>query len=179
MMKGLATSVVALALLCSVGSARADLIVRIDPPAQAVGLGSTFSVDIVADIVDPIVGWGLDLTFDSSLVSLVGTPTIGPDWFGAFAPDGDGLAAMAFPNSISGMNVLLATVTFSADAIGSTDLILGITQGDLTEGFALDPNGFAPVTFQPATVEIIPAPAAFLLGAVGLGLVGGLRRRFS
>ncbi|MCK4660931.1 MAG: hypothetical protein KAV82_15530 [Phycisphaerae bacterium] len=140
-------------------SAQASVIVRFDPPDITVDLGDVFNINIVADISDLVVAWGLDLTIDDeSVVSLVGEPTIVPDWIAAYAPDGDGLAGVAFPNSISGSDILLATVTFSADVIGETDLLLSVTPGDFNEGFGLDPEGFDTVTFELGHVTVIPEP---------------------
>ncbi len=123
----------ALAATLFASTAWGDIIVRFDPPDETVHLGDVFTMDIVADIPNPVLGWGLDLSIvDPTILSTVGAPAVGPDWFGAFAPDGDGLAALAFPNSVSGNGVLLATMTFSADALGETDLLFSVTPRDLT-----------------------------------------------
>lgn len=143
--------------------------VRFDPPSQTVTLGDPFTVDIVADIDMPVVGWGLDFTPATlGIISLTGLPAIGADWLSAFAPDGDGLVGLASPlppfnGSISGIGIVLATLSFSADTIGATDLVASITPGDLTEGFALDPTGFATVTFQPGVLTVIPEPSTLVL----------------
>ncbi len=168
----------ALAATLLASSAWGDIIVRFDPPDETVGLGDVFTMDIVADITDPVIGWGLDLSIvDPTIVSTVGAPAVGPDWFGAFAPDGDGLVGLAFPDSVSGIGVLLATMTFSADALGETDLLLSITAGDLTEGFPLDIVDFGMIDFEPGHVTVIPAPGAVLLGIIGLGMVALRKRR--
>ncbi|MEE9294619.1 MAG: PEP-CTERM sorting domain-containing protein [Phycisphaerae bacterium] len=87
------------------------------------------------------------------------------------------MAALAFPDSIAGDDILLATITLSADALGETDLLLSTTAGDLTEGFPLDPTGFAGITFEPGHVTVIPAPGTVLLGMIGLGVAGWAKRR--
>lgn len=92
-----------------------------------------------------------------------GPRVFGPEWVPAFAPDGDGLAGIAFPTGVSGNDILLATITFSGDAVGETDLFLSTTPQDLTEGFGLDPTGFAEVSFAPGHVEVIPEPASVSL----------------
>lgn len=160
------------ALVCICGTGRGELVVRFDPPQRTVGLGETFSIDILADISDPLLGWGLDLSFDPSILAQLGTPGIGPQWISAFAPDGDGLAALAFPESVSGMNILLASVTFSAAALGETDLMLSTTPGDFTEGFALDPTGFAEPGFHSAHVVVVPEPATGFLAVIALSSIG-------
>jgi hypothetical protein len=157
-------------------SANADVAVRFDSSDATAELALPFTIDIVADIDEPVVAWGLDLTIDDgSIVSLVGDPSIGPAWIPAYASDGDGLAGVAFPDSVSGDDILLATITFSADALGETDLLLSVTSGDLTEGFGLDPTGFAEVTFEPGHVEVIPEPGTVCF--LALGVLAGIWRK--
>lgn len=155
--------------------ASAAVIVRFDPPSDIQLLNSTFTVDIVADITDQVVGWGLDLTIDNpSVVSLGASPSIGGDWIPAPTNDGDELAGLAFPASVTGTDILLATITLTADAIGMTGLTLSVTPGDLSEGFAIDPTGFADVTFEPGHIQvIIPEPST--VGILVLGLLLCLR----
>ena len=83
--------------MCLGQSAWADLIVRFDPANSTVEQWEIFDIDIVADISDPVLGWGLDLAFDDTILIQLGDPAIGPLWQPAFAPDGDSLAALAFP----------------------------------------------------------------------------------
>ncbi len=51
-------------LMCLGQSAWADLIVRFDPADTTVVQWDIFDINIVADISDPVLGWGLDLAFD-------------------------------------------------------------------------------------------------------------------
>ena len=86
------------ALLFAAGPAAATVEVRVDPALTEVGTGVPFDVRIVADFDDPIVGWGLDFSYDAAVISLIGMPVIGPDWTETPAtPDGDGLAGGVFP----------------------------------------------------------------------------------
>ena len=80
---------------------------------------------------------------------------------------------------MNGPGVLLATLTFHADAIGEVDLNASVTPGDPWEGFALDPSGFATLAFEPGHVIVTPEPAAAALLAVGGFLVACLRRHRS
>lgn len=164
------------------GSCGTDLCVRIEPQSQQVPLitSATFTVDIVADIYQPIVGWGLDvvLTMPGVIVQN-GAPAIGPAWIGAAAADGDGLAGLAFPSSVSGVGIVLATLTFNPNALGTTQLDLQLTPGDLSEGFALDPTGFASVTLTSGSVTVVPEPTTALLLAGGLLLGRSTIRRSS
>ena len=166
-----------LAWILPASSGAATVSVSFEPLDPTVILGDSFSVDIVADISDPILGWGLDIGFDSTILSLTGT-TIGSLWQPAVAFDGDDLAGLAFPDAISGPNVLLATLTFDAIDLGTSGLTASVTMGDLTEGFALiAPGTFADLTVIDGSVEVVPVPAAVLLFASGLiGLIGIGRR---
>lgn len=181
----------AAALLLWTASSQATVIVRFEPSATTVQQGNDFTVDIRVDLGDePVIGWGLDLAFDMDVVSLSGPPAIGPYWLAGYAPDGDQLTgsvdAFADPDgdgifgSVQGNNVLLATLTFSADAVGVTNLLASHTPSDLNEGFPLDPIGFASVSYQPIQIFVIPEPmtAMFLMVfAVGGRLSRPRRRR--
>jgi len=159
--------------------ASAEIIVGFDPVTSTmpVGVGNTVTVDIVADIPagEPVLVWGLDLAVsDPAEVSwsLVG---IGPSWYGAETPDDDDLGGLAFDTGISGDGVLLATIQFTSlvPVVDTTLLLSDDYPTDLTEGFALDPSGFATVNY--CCGYIVPEPASLSL-LVLCGLVA-LRRR--
>ncbi len=170
-------SVILLTAALPASAGLVDVTVRFEPSAQTVNPGDDFCVNLVADITTPVVGWGLDVNLGTPNVLLpVGTPVIGSLWVPAWSPDGDGLAGLAFPDSVSGAGVLLATLTYHADAIGETDLLPGVTDGDGTEGFALDPTGLATVSFEPGHVSVIPEPSVCAVLAVS-GLMGLAHRR--
>ena len=169
-------SVVVLRLTVPAAAGLVDVTVRFDPPEQTVQVGDTFTVGLVADITLPVLGWGLDVSLvPSDLVTPSGLPSIGPLWVPAYSSDGDGLAGLAFPDSVVGSGVLLATLTYHADAVGIADLLASVTSEDGTEGFALDPTGFASVRFDPGEVTVMPEPAGLLLLANGV-LVSASRR---
>ena len=142
--------------------------VRVETSNASPVIGSTFEVQIIADFSDPILGFGLDLDFDASALSVVSLPIIGPDWFGVASADGDGLAGLAGGIGVVGTDVLLATLILSADAVGLTLLDLSITVADLTEGFALIPTGFDTVEFTGTQIEVTPEPSTSLLLSFGL-----------
>ena len=159
------------AFLLAAAAASANVTVRFDPASVTINPGTIFSVAIVADIPQPVVGWGLDLNIQNpAVVSVAAAPSIGPPWVSAYAPDGDGLAALAFPTSVSGTGVVLATLSLSADAVGETDLWINVTPGDLSEGFALDPTGFDTFTVVPGHVKVPEPSTIALLGLAALGV---------
>ncbi len=160
---------------CLVWNAFGAVLVEVRPASSEVTAGQGFTVDIVATIPEPVVGWGLDLRYDHAVLGTVGAPAIGPAWLAAVTLDGDGLAGLAFPAGISGTDILLATVSLSAVAPGQSDLTLSVTPDDLTEGFPLDPTGFAAMDLRSAHVTVVPEPGGALLLALVAGLT--IRRR--
>ncbi len=158
------------------------LAVHLEPAQSDVRMNDIFNIDILADIPLPVLGFGLDVDFDPSILKLVSAPVIGSAWIPLPAADGDGLAGLAFP-ALSGNDVLLASLTFEALTTtlpAATEIRLGATAGDFTEGFPLafpaPPGTFSETIFQDATVFVSePALAGLLL--LGLAMVGLLNRR--
>ena len=148
-----------------ISPAMADITVTLEK-----GPGLTGLIYAEIPLQDAIVGFGLDAIIDDpaglSYVGFVPGPAFDP----VGSPDGDGIAGMVFPSDVVyGDGVLLGTLTFTGT--GSW-VDLGVTAGDLTEGFALPfPGAFATATF---TGAYIPEPAALVLLALG---ALALRRR--
>ncbi|MGH7289083.1 MAG: hypothetical protein ACREI8_13805 [Myxococcota bacterium] len=174
-----ALTVFALAALVPAAS-HATVIVSVVPAAATVLVGGSVSVDLVAEFSAPdlVLAWGLDLVLDPPLVAVSGAPALGPTWIGFATPDGDGLGGVAL-SGVSG-NHLLATLVLEGLAPGVVSLGLATTPRERTEGFALDPSGFASgVVFQGATLEVLPEPGAVLLGALVAAALSAWRPRAS
>ena len=166
----------ALTSLWLAAPASAAVIGYVVAPAS-VAVGAQFDIELRGNLGEPVLGWGVDLGFNPAVVQQVGAPTIGPDWIAVSASDGDGLAGIA-AGGLTG-DRLLAIVRFQAIALGSASFVLSDTLADLSEGFALDPTGFATVQYQGATVNVVPEPATALLLVLGITGLAARRRRAS
>ena len=132
-------------------------------------VGDSFTVDIVADIPEPVLGWGLDIGFEDAIFSFTNV-SIGPSWSPVFSADGDGLAGLTF-SPLYGGDILLATLSFEAISLGTSVLCPSVTPGDLSEGFPLalaPPGSFADVVFESKSVTAVPEPSTVLLLGFGI-----------
>jgi hypothetical protein len=171
---------VSCALLVAVAAAKptaALTIVRLEPSADVVAVGDTVLVDVLADLTEPIVAFGLDLDVAPAILAASPSPAVGPLWIGVAAPDGDGLAGLTMTSGILGTDVLLATVELTALAPGVATLLGSTTPGDLTEGFGLSGTGFDTVQFEAATIRVPEASTPLLATSAALLWVAVRRRR--
>jgi hypothetical protein len=169
---------VSAAIALAPGVASALSVVRFLPEATEVTYGTTFELYVLGDLSEPIVGFGVDVVWDPALAAQIGEPTVGPSWIGVFAPDGDGLAAVAFPGGVAGFGVLLATLRLEPTALGVLEIDAEITPGDLSEGFALVGSGFDDVIFEGTSVQVVvPEPSSVGFVLFGVALAAAARRR--
>jgi hypothetical protein len=169
-------------LFGSGGVALADT-VDFNPNTSVVGVGDSFSVDIVGDFTE-LAGGVIDLGFDSAALQ-VDSVDIDPYW--DFLPDGGGPAVGnvwsdisfdVFGNVPATGTFTIATINLTALAEGSSSLvILGTSQffnNTPPPGVEIFP------TLIDGTVNVVPIPAAvWLFGSGLLGLIGFARRKTS
>jgi hypothetical protein len=138
----------------------APVAVRFDPASPTVGPEGLVTVTLLGDIPDPVIGYGLDLNFDPTALSLDGV-TVASPWFSATAFDGSPLVGLAFPDPVSGSSLVLATARFrviSSQCEGTTTISVSAKPDDLSEGFALATGGFADLASGSATVSLAAPP---------------------
>lgn len=135
----------------------APVILHFDPPNPVVSSGNQITFNVVAEIPDPVIGYGLDLQFDNVALSLDGVEA-GSRWLSAKASNGSPLVGLAFPGPVSGPGIVLATVHLHVNQSGckgATTISVDAKADDLTEGFALEGAGFADFTPASATISLV------------------------
>lgn len=180
---------IALVLKLAPISSYALVMLSFEPTPANVSVNDAFSVDLIADIpaAEAVNHWGLDLAFDTSVLSL-DSFTKAPIWSGGLGLcsfDGDEICGNAMVPSVSGISTL-GTFNFTAVGVGSTVLDLSVTAGDSSEGFYLSAFGIpigvwdwdytaGLVNVEPAAT--VPEPAIFILMVLGLAGLGFARRK--
>ena len=185
--KFLHTTAITIVLMIGAYSSHATILLSFDPTPVDVSVSDTFSVDLIADIPadEAINSWGLDLAFDTSVLSLDSFDKA-PIWSGGLglcSLDGDEICGNALVPSIIGISTL-GTFNFTAIGVGATSLELAVTTGDITEGFVLSnaglPIGNRVWDYSPGSVNVeaagsVPEPSLLALWSVGLLALGVLR----
>ena len=179
MKKRILRLIAATALLFGSGGVVLADTVDFNPNTSDVGVGDSFSVDIVGDFTE-LAGGTIDLGFDSAVVQ-VDSVVIDPFW--DFFPDGGGPAVGnvwpdigfdVFANDPATGTFTIATINLTALALGSSSLVILGTSEFFSTIALLDP------TRIDGTVNVVPVPAAvWLFGSGLLGLVGVARKKIS
>ena len=171
-------------------SASANITLSIAPTTQSVLAGNTVDVAVnisgLGALTAPSLGaYDLDVTFDSSILAfnsvafvsqldlaIMGSTT-GYDASAAGVLNGFevSLESISNLNSLQAGSFNLFTLTFDTLALGTS----GVGISNVVLGDASAAPLFADVVGGEVTV--IPAPAAVMLGGLGLGFVSWFRRR--
>lgn len=175
-------------LLSAISGANAATISLLPTSASAIPsemLAFDLSIDFTGD---PTVGGGIDISFDTGLLSFQSfstassTLTLDASFTRSPDPVSTGLEGLAF-GSFSGLETgIVGTLTFQALAEGNSALAMAVTSDPLKGGdFISATSGeVQSVTFVETQVEIsaVPLPAAvWLFGSGLIGLAGIARRR--
>lgn len=169
----LKTTIASLMLTASV--AQASIIVTFDPSDTEVTVGDTFTVDVLAStenaLLDAFTAFDLGFSFDDTLASLDSAVTGSMFTQSPFA-FGDVAGFESFLMSVSGTDILLATLSFTANEEGTLSLDLaGSSQFSFLTFVDFESTGLD-IAINAAEVS---APAT--LGLLGLSLLAMARLR--
>ena len=180
-----------LAALMPIQAAAADVNVHVEPALQTVDVLDTFELTFAADMSEPLLGFGFELTFDDQLFEL-DSIAIGHDFLAATNNGDDLMSALAFPDPVSGDDVVLGTATFTAMEAGTGIFGIKVAEDDLTQGFAeVSIGAFADFDVATGTVTsgatfdggaggggpVVPEPTTLSLLGFGALLVARRSRR--
>ena len=184
------TAIAAVALFGWLAAASAEATtIELVPLNSPQLVGGSFDVEIQlsglgAGAAPSVKSFDLDVTFDPSVVSFLsitfatelGDPDTETIYGGSLAGVGVvdlfqvSLLAPLVLDGLQGSTVLLATLHFSADVFGTSDLDFSQTLVGDGAGAPLAPS---PVS---SSLEVIPEPSTALLVACGLLAIAGRRR---
>jgi len=181
----LSTAVAALVLSCGVNAAT----VGFNNSNSTFNLGDTFSLTVQGSDFGLIVGGGLDLSFDASILQ-VNTVTINQSVFEFYIGDGteEGVLDNSFGELLNTSFNTFFGATGNFDIMNISFIAVGAGQSDLVLSesalwvFADELGGYYgnQVVFDPAVVNVsaVPVPAAiWMFGSGLLGLFGFARKK--
>ena len=182
-------------LLCCVfaGGVNADLNLTVIPLAQEVGIGDFVDVEVAISGLgnfapDSLSLFDLAVGFDSSIIAflgvLFGDPVLGDQldlirgsltqvFVGAGVVN---IAKESFnlPEALDTLQAdsfTLATLTFEAVGLGTSPVSLSFLVLEDSSEDRLFP------ALEDGSVSVVPVPGAVMLGMLGLGMVGWVKRR--
>jgi hypothetical protein len=179
LLKNLSMTIASLGLLLQVSTASAGIITF--DYDDTVTVGDEFVVNVYADIAltDELTGFGFDLSSDTNNTSFL-SAVINTD----FWDDGYNQVSgsLDFPFNVINGDVLLASLTFSADAVGSDTVSLLGDNNNFGGLYLLNSADFLPFfedidTSFNVNVSQVPEPSTLVL--FGLALFGLQRFRKS
>ncbi|MEJ2612158.1 MAG: hypothetical protein P8179_19330 [Candidatus Thiodiazotropha sp.] len=146
----------------------------------------TLSID-GSGFSESVFGAGFTLSWDPSILSYTGTSIDNPPWAtSAYVNTSASIGTLdrIFVGSSSGAGTdfALADITFTALALGTTDVLIGPSGGGCIPGACgvFSMQGELLTDFTPTQVNVVPIPAAaWLFGSGVAGLIGLSRRRNS
>lgn len=176
-------------LAFSAGNALSTVMVNINPEIRFATVGSTFTMDITADVSanEALVAWGFDLLYDPTQLTLNSATTSA--YWDLFSFGGDNLTALLIPDSsspdpgLSGNGLLLATLNFTCQGPGTSALDISINSLEMLQGFMTFDGQYAAWQSIPASIEqgtaAVPEPGTVLLLGSGLAAIAWLSRKKS
>lgn len=174
------------ALLCILSAAASAVSISLSPLTSSGPLGNQVSLQLNMDFsADPTLGGGVDITFDSSLLSFVSftfDPTLGDDPSLQRQPDVTPglLTGLGFGNfnGLSGPSVV-GTLIFNTLAHGTAQLSLADNASPVGPFYSANTSNQQTVDYTGASVSIspVPLPGAVWLFMGGAGLLGTMSKR--
>ncbi len=155
-------------------------IVGLNVPDSNIVVGETFDVEVLVDgegIGEELLAFGFDVDTPETYFTYNGY-TIETGFDDSSDPlNSYNVAGDVFPG-ITDDNVLLATLSFHADAEGSDNLtVFGIYDSSFY-GLFYDTSGFDINAATNITIKPVPVPCTILLLSAGLTTIVAFRKRF-
>lgn len=161
-----------MALLLTASKAHATLMIGFTPSTMDISIGDTFTIEILATTESPLdgfIGFDIDFDFDSTLAVLENA-TIGAGFLQALTAFNDLAGFSSTPMPVTGIDVLIATLSFTASSAGTFTFDLGLSQFS-----ALNFVNFQSTALD---VHITEASAPAMIGLLALaGIAIVLRRK--